>query len=113
MIPALRPVVRSRGTGAALARDPEVPMKFKVVEEEGRYEPSTMNKLENATHEACNMAFMLAAVIEDCNDATERREAISFGVYKLLDFTRETKEIFHKLPTDLDQADGVRLPSRR
>jgi hypothetical protein len=58
---------------------------------------STMSRLENAIHEAFRLAFMLAATLDDCNNEDEKREAISFGVLKLLDFSRETKEIYRQL----------------
>jgi hypothetical protein len=60
-------------------------------------EPSTWNILGNAIQEAVSMTFLLASVLEDCNDPDEKREAIAFGIYKLQDMMRETKEIYRRL----------------
>jgi hypothetical protein len=87
-------------------------MKLKVIAEESRNERSTMSKLENAIYEACNMAFMLAAAVEDCNDPEEKPEAITFGVYKLHDMVRETKEIYGKLHEEIHQVNIERETPR-
>jgi hypothetical protein len=65
----------------------------------GEVRRGTMNnwlKLENAIHEAVNMAHMLAATVNDLNEGKE--EAIAFGVYKLQDMVRQTRANLRPTP---------------
>jgi hypothetical protein len=79
-------------------------MKTKVIEDEQRTPaPATWSELENALCETANMAFMLAATLEDCNDEEEKNSAIAFGIYQLLDYARAAKEIYNKLFDEVRQ----------
>jgi hypothetical protein len=66
-----------------------------------------MSRLESAIHEAFNLAFMLAATLDDGSSEDEKRDALAFGILKLLDFTRETKKLYEQLHNKMRQGNVV------
>jgi hypothetical protein len=66
-----------------------------------------MSRLESAIHEVFNLAFTLAATLDDGNSEDEKRNAIAFGILKLLDFTRETKKLYEQLHNKMRRGNVV------
>jgi hypothetical protein len=79
-------------------------MRTKVIEEDADKEPTTLSRLENAICDVCSMVTMLAATLDYCDALEEeKREAITFGVYRVQAMLRETKELFTRLGQEVAQ----------
>jgi hypothetical protein len=82
-------------------------MKFKIISEE-EANPCNRDKLEEAVNDAANFAYMLSCTIEervgqDDEKRHEQNEAIAYGVYRLQDLVKETKDIYYAMCDELRQ----------